>query len=246
MTTARQTRYELLRTPAAVPREPPFTLTDEHALLLGQVAIRADDVLAVTAEDRWPARELRALLGYVRAEVLRQAADEETLLFPAQDSSPGITRLARDHARLRAGSDMLARVAAGENTWSPAQLAATTRGFLQQFERHLDAEESLLTSGTPGKVPATTLLGGHPHEWYPLTEGPVIELDALPVDQAVDAAVHRLLRLRRGERVELRSRTDPHLVWRQLDELSPGGYGFVYLQDGPDRWRVQVTRRPAA
>ena len=27
--------------------------------------------------------------------------------------------------------------------------------------------------------------------------------------------------------------------------LSLGGYGFVYLQDGPDRWRMQVTRRRA-
>jgi uncharacterized protein (DUF2249 family) len=31
----------------------------------------------------------------------------------------------------------------------------------------------------------------------------------------------------------------------QLDVLSPGGYGFAYLQDGPDRWRMQVTRRLA-
>ena len=38
---------------------------------------------------------------------------------------------------------------------------------------------------------------------------------------------------------------DNHLVWRQLDVLSPGGYGFAYLQDGPDRWRMQVTRRLA-
>ena len=89
------------------------------------------------------------------------------------------------------------------------------------------------------------MLGGHPHEWYPLTEGPVIDLDALPAGQAVDAAVDRLLRLRRGEHVELQAATDPHLVWRQLDALSPDGYGFVYLQDGPDRWRMQVTRRRA-
>ena len=138
------------------------------------------------------------------------------------------------------------RVAAGESTWSPAQLAAATRDLLHQLERHFHAGQALLAAAsTPGKVPATTMLGGHPHEWYPLTEGPVIDLDALPAGQAVDAAVHRLLRLRRGERVELHAGTDPHLVWRQLDVLSPGGYGFAYLQDGPDRWRMQVTRRLA-
>lgn len=27
-----------------------------------------------------------------------------------------------------------------------------------------------------------------------------------------------------------------------MDKLSPGGYRFVSLQNGPDRWRVRVTR----
>jgi uncharacterized protein (DUF2249 family) len=238
--------YEPRQTPAAMPREPSLTLADEHALLLSQVMIRAENLLAVTAGDRWPGRELQALLGYLRAEVLGQDADEERLLFPA-GASPAISRLARDHARLRVAVETLERAAAGESNWSPAQLAAATRDLLQRLERHFHAGQVLLAAaGAPGKVPATTTLGGHPHEWYPLTEGPVIDLDALPAEQAVDAAVHRLLRLRRGEQVELQVGTDPHLVWRQLDLCSPGDYSFVYLQDGPDRWRVQVTRRPAA
>jgi uncharacterized protein (DUF2249 family) len=246
MTTASQTPgYQPPQTPAGMPVGPPLTLAGEHALLLGQVMIRAEDLLAVTAEDRWPARELQALVGYLRAEVLGQDADEERLLFPA-GTSWGVSRLARDHARLRAAIETLERVAAGESTWSPAELAAAARDLLRQLERHFHAGEAqLAAAGTPGKVPATTTLGGHPHEWYPLTEGPVIDLDALPAGQAVDAAVHRLLRLRRGEQIELQAGTDPHLVWRQLDALSPGGYGFAYLQDGPDRWRLQVTRRPA-
>jgi uncharacterized protein (DUF2249 family) len=49
-----------------------------------------------------------------------------------------------------------------------------------------------------------------------------------------------------GEQVELQSGSDPHPVWRRMDRMDPAGYGFLYLQDGPDRWRVQVTRRPAA
>ena len=89
-------------------------------------------------------------------------------------------------------------------------------------------------------------LGGHPHEWYPLTEGIVVDLDALPADQAVAAAVDRLLRMRRGEQVELQSGTDLAPVWREISELSPGGYRFTVLQDGPARWRMQVTRRQAA
>jgi uncharacterized protein (DUF2249 family) len=31
-----------------------------------------------------------------------------------------------------------------------------------------------------------------------------------------------------------------------MDRLDSGGYGFYYLQDGPDEWRIQVTRRLSA
>ena len=55
----------------------------------------------------------------------------------------------------------------------------------------------------PEMVPATGVLGGRPHEWYPLTEGPVIDLGALPAGQAVAAAVARLLRLGGGGQVAL-------------------------------------------
>ena len=242
-TAARTPPYQPRRTLAATPGDPPLTLADEHAFLLSQVTIRADDLLAVTARDQWPARELHVLLGYFRAEVLGQGAAEERLLFPAGSSS-GISGLAREHARLRAAIEALERVAAGESTCSPAELTAATRDLLHQLERHFHAGEAQLAAASaPGKVPATTMLGGHPHEWYPLTEGPVINLDALPAGQAADAVLQRLLRLRRGEHVELQAGADSHLVWEQLDELIPGGYGFAYLQDGPDRWRMQVTRR---
>ncbi|MGH3296674.1 MAG: hypothetical protein ACRDP7_33260 [Trebonia sp.] len=74
----------------------------------------------------------------------------------------------------------------------------------------------------------------------------MVDLDALPRGQAVAAAVDRLLRMRRGEHVELRFGSDLDRVWRKLSDLSPDGYQFTVLQDGPDQWRMQVTRRPAA
>ena len=109
------------------------------------------------------------------------------------------------------------------------------------------AEDDLLASG-PGSrgVPATVTLGGHPHEWYLLTEGTVIDLDALPAGQAVGAAVDRLLRMGRGEQVELRSGAGLDPVWREIGDLCPGGYQLTVLQDGPAQWRMQVTRRQAA
>ncbi|HUY52083.1 MAG TPA: hemerythrin domain-containing protein [Streptosporangiaceae bacterium] len=238
-------RYGLRPGSAVVPGGPVLTLDDEHAVLLGQVAARAEELLAAAARGRWPGTELEALLGYARAEVLHQASEEETLLFPAA-ASAAATRLARDHARLRACTEFLARSASGEQALSLGGLAAATRDFVCQLERHLMAEEELLAADRAlATVPATTALGSHPHGWYPLTEGPVIDLDALPADQATGAAVARLLRLRRGEQVELHSSTDFAPAWREMERLSPGGYGFVVLQDGPDQWRVRVTRRDA-
>jgi hypothetical protein len=230
---------------AAGPTARPMTLAEEHALLLWQVTARTEDLLTAVADGRWPAAELAALAGYARAEVLRQASDEEALLFPAA-SAREVAGLARDHARLRSAADSLARAAAGEQPMSLAQVATAARDFAAQLERHLRAEDKLLASQRSQGVPGVAALGGHPHGWYPLTEGPVVDLDTLPLGQAVAAAVDRLLRMRRGEQVELRSGADLDQVWREISELSPGGYRFTVLQDGPDRWRMRVTRRLAA
>ncbi len=175
--------------------------------------------------------------------MLRQISDEETLLFPAAPVRQA-TALARDHTRLRSAAELLARAASGEQPMPTAQVAAVVRDFVTQLERHLSAEENLLASQrVPRGVPGTAALGGHPHEWYPLTEGPVINLDTLPDGQAVAAAADRLLRMRRGEQVELRAGTGLDPVWREISKLSPDGYQFTVLQDGPGRWRMRVTRR---
>ncbi len=231
---------------AGLTRRPPLTLAEEHVLLLGQVTARADELLTAAAAGRWPGAELAALAGYARAEVLRQASDEEALLFPAAPAGEA-AGLARDHARLRAAADLLARAAAGEQPMSSGQVATAARDFAAQLERHLRAEENALAPGpTAQGVPGTVALGGQPRDWYPLTEGPAVDLDALPADEAITAAVDRLLRMTRGEQVELLSGTDLDPVWREVSELRPGGYRFTVLQDGPDRWRMQVTRRLAA
>ena len=222
-------------------------LAAEHGQLLRQVAVRAEELVTEVRAGRWPARELEALLGYLRAEIVRQTVDEETLLFPARGDASGLGRLARDHARLRAGVEALELVAA-DGGGSLATLAKTVRDLLGQLESHLATEEAVLgaSRGHRWDVPATTTLGAHPHEWYPLTEGRIIELDALPPAQAADAAVERLLRLGHGEEIELWSGHDPFPVWQRVDELASGRYGFVYLEDGPDHWRVLVTRREQA
>ena len=125
---------------------PALVLTGEHSLLLRQAARRAEGVLAVIAESRWPTAELRALIGCLRAEVLRQAGDDERLLFPGREAQPGFARLSRDHVHLRANIGVLAESAAGRGTCSAAQLAVTTRDLLAQLTRHLAAEATLLAA----------------------------------------------------------------------------------------------------
>jgi len=232
--------------PTDLPARPSLTLAEEHGLMLWQVMTSAEKLVAAAEHGRWPGAELTALAGYTRAEVLRQASDEEALLFPDVPAQTA-AGLARDHVRLRAAAELLTRAASGEQPMAPAQLATVVRDFVTQLGRHLRHEETLLASGRGAQgVPATVALGGHPHEWYLLTEGPVVDLDELSPEDAVDAAVDRLLRMRRGEQVELQSaaRLDP--VWRDISELCPGVYQFTVLQDGPARWRMQVTRRQAA
>jgi hypothetical protein len=209
--------------PAGLAARPSLTLAEEHVLVLWQVTTSADKLLAAAEHGRWPGAELTALAGYARAEVLRQASDEEALLFPAVPAQVA-AGLARDHVRLRAAAELLTRAAAGEQPMAPAQLATAVRDFVTQLERHLRNEEDLLASGrAPQDVPATATLGGHPHEWHLLTQGPVVDLDALPAQEPVPAAADRLLRMRRGEQVELRSAAGLSPVWRESSELSPGG-----------------------
>ncbi|HST64019.1 MAG TPA: hemerythrin domain-containing protein [Mycobacteriales bacterium] len=246
MTAAEQTPgLELPPAGDATPDDRPLTLSEEHGLLLRQVAVRAEELLAVTADGGWPAQELQALLTYMRVEVLRQAVDEERLLFPSYARSAALERLGRDHTVLHLLTETLATSATADAR-VPADLAATTRELLAHLERHLGNEEAVLaTQGPRGQAPGTTVLTHRPHAWFGLSEGGGMDLDGLPAAQVVNAVADRLLRLSPGERFELRSSTDPYAIWQRMNRIRPGDYGFDYLQDGPDRWRVQVTRRPA-
>jgi uncharacterized protein (DUF2249 family) len=222
------------------------SLHDEHAMLVREVTMRAQAVTAEADQGSWPQAQLRELLNYLHLEVLRQLVDEEWLLFRVVRHAPGeLDRLSRDHLEIRLAIEVLDQAAA--NGGSPdglslQQLSATTRDLLALLERHLAAESGLAIAGQV--APATASLGAQPHEWYALTEGPVIELDKLPGEQGADAALARLLRLQPTERVEISSSGDPSPLWQRLFASDPGGYGIEYLERGPKQWRVEITRRP--
>jgi uncharacterized protein (DUF2249 family)/hemerythrin-like domain-containing protein len=224
---------------------PASTLAEEHAQLLREVSARAAVVLREAAEDRWPILSLRELVDYLHLEVLQQVVDEEWLLFRAAYHAPDeLARLRREHLELRLAIDVLAQAAAGGGDLSPQQLAAASQDLLVRLGEHLAAEERVLA--VAGAAPrATTSLGRRPHEWYALTRGPVIDLDGLPSGPGFDAVLERLERMKPGETLQLRASVDLGPLWQRLSRADPGGYGIALLQNGPTRWRVEITRRPA-
>jgi uncharacterized protein (DUF2249 family) len=220
------------------------TLSAEHAGLLREVSVRADAVTAAVNEDHWPTRELHRLLDYLHVEVLRQVVDEEWLLFRHRHHAPDtLLRLQAEHLALRRAIEELTDGATGASQFTIGQLTAAITGLLRALDEHFRTEQALLhrDDGTP----STSSLGAAPHDWYAHTEGPVIDLAALPGSQGVDAVLGRLLRLGPGERITLQAPTDPGPLWRRLAVADPDGYGFRYLQHGPEQWRVEIVRRPA-
>ena len=223
-------------------RPPAVTLRAEHDLLRREVTARAEGVLSEADAGRWPRQQLRQLLDYLHLEVLRHIIDEEWLIFRMSHHAPeDLAPLRQDHLDLRGTIEELADMAGRGVDGSATELSRTTRDLLVRLDDHIRAEQDLLTAHD--EMPSTAILGSRPHAWYDLTEGPVINLAELPGPLGVDAVMSRLLRLRRGEQVELRANTDPAPVWRRLAMADPGGYGFSYLAQGPEQWRVQVTRR---
>ena len=220
------------------------SLADEHRLLLTEISRRADAVLGQVAAGAPVTAGLRALVDYLHLEVLRQIADEEWLLYrAARHATAELDRLRHDHLDLRLTVDRLTQAATDPTALTSAGLTATVHDLLHRVKEHLGDEEAVLAATAVG-APSTASLGSQPHEWYALTEGPVVDLDRLPGPQGADAVVDRLLRLRVGERVELRSATDPGPLWRRVWLTDPSGFGVSYLRKGAPQWRVEIVRRP--
>lgn len=228
--------------------QPYSTLPEEHAVLRRNVAARATALLSESDAGRWPQLELEELLNYLRLEVLRQVADEEWLLFRVAHHTPDeLALLRREHLELHLAVEELAEAAATRGQaggWSPQRLTATTRDLGAQLERHLAGEEQLLAEAAEA-APATASLGSRPHEWYSLTQGTVIDMDRLPGALGVDAVLERLENLGRGEQVQIQSSSDPSPLGRRLNRAYAGDFTVTYLERGPQRWRLEITRREA-
>jgi uncharacterized protein (DUF2249 family) len=220
-------------------------LAEEHAVLRHEVRRRDEAARTTLAAGRWPHEEIAALVAYLRYEVLDQAVTAERLLFPlaAEGTDSRMHDLVKDHVRLRDLTDQLAEAATvadpcGESTRLLA-LLESLQGFL---DRHMRDEETVLSATTTAGIESLR----YPfrcHLWFPLTEGPVLDLDALPREFAHRAALERFSRLRVGEHLLVVAGSELDGLWSLLSARLPGDYGWVYLEEGPERWRAEVTRR---
>lgn len=231
----------------SAPHLPARMLADEHSLLLHEVDARVQRILDVLARGGWPDADVEMLLAYLRYVVLDQAAHEEGLLYPlARDGSADqrLQRLSEDHVHLRDLTHDLADTAAAERgPRDPERLAELLVELTTGLEEHVRAEEEALTPATPLGVEA---LRGPMHStgWFLLTEGDVLDYDRLPPAFAGWATVERLMRMRAGDRVEIRSgrSLDPlHTLLRRRGESAD--FGWSYLEEGPGAWRARIVRR---
>lgn len=222
------------------------TLAEEHAELLREVGARRDRVLAALGGGQWPQPEIEGLLGYLRYELLDQAVNEERLLYPltgAGFADERVRQLAVDHAQLRDCADAVARAAAADRALRDREhLTATLDELHERLVGHLNTEEELLGAGGAGVEDLRQPFRSH--EWFALTEGPRVDMDRLPREYAVAAVMDRLTRLRPGECIELTSGEpveplEDLIVRRDM----AADYGWVYLDEGPERWRATITRR---
>jgi uncharacterized protein (DUF2249 family) len=221
-------------------------LADEHAVLLHEVRRRERAVRAALGTGRWPAAEIDGLVAYLRYEVLDQAANEELLLFPLTAegfANGGVHALVEDHVHLRDLTDQLAAAGpAGGDEDDPGALVELLDDLEKFLDRHMRTEQAVLATATTDGVESLR----RPfrcHLWFPLTEGSELDMDVLPRKFAHRAALERISRLRPGERLLVRSGRELGSLWNVLACGQPGEFGWAYLDEGPEQWRVEVTRR---
>jgi uncharacterized protein (DUF2249 family)/hemerythrin-like domain-containing protein len=222
------------------------SLAEEHEVLLHQVRGRVRAIRTALGSGRWPAEEVRALVDYLRYELLDQAVTEERLLFPMVGrgwADSRIHQLVDDHVHLRDVTDALDGAATAEGRHQePDELLETVDGLEGFLEEHMRVEQAALSSAAVAGVESAR----RPfrcHSWFPLTEGQVLDLEVLPREFAQSAVAERLGRMRPGDHLALHAAHPLDGLWSAVACRLPGEYGWDWLEEGPTQWRADVTRR---
>jgi hypothetical protein len=222
------------------------TLAGEHALLLRDVRRRAAAVIALLDAHTWPGDELGTLVAFLRAEVFRQASDEETLLYPGDATTGPFAELSADHALLYTLSARLEEFRA--RPCPLTKLRATVEELLTTLRRHLLDEQAVLATlaGTETPVPAASKVVSGEERWPAGGTSPVrIRLDSMPPQQAARLCIERLLRLKPGQQAEVSTRDDEQAqrVCRWLHGFDSDRFGLSHGRSGDGHSLLYVSRR---
>ncbi|MEO6887346.1 MAG: hemerythrin domain-containing protein [Jatrophihabitantaceae bacterium] len=223
------------------------TLAGEHALLLRDCRRRVAPILTLAAARSWPEAELRGLTGFLRTAVLRQASDEEVLLYPNGAAAP-FAELSTEHVQLYGLIDQLDQL---ERASCPlTELARLVNQTLTVLEHHLISEQAVLAElpDAPEVVPAAADLATGTQDWLPAGDEPVlILLDVLPPQRATQLCIERLLRLRPGQSAQIHSDQEADLqrVCRWMHSFDSADYGISRVQIGLTPAPLQIICRHA-
>jgi hypothetical protein len=221
------------------------TLVGEHALLLQGVHRRVWPVLALIDAGTWPTAELNTLVGFLRASLLRQASDEEALLFPGGDATP-FGELTAQHARLHALTERLAQ--ANVTHCSLPELRRAVAKLTNVLAEHLATEQGLLAglAETSHPVPSASALASGARTWLAVNDAPLlIVLDHFPRDLAAQLCIERVLRLRPGQVAEIRSSDESDLkhIHRWMRAYDTASYCTEYVSEKTSESHLRVSRR---
>ncbi len=73
-------------------------------------------------------------------------------------------------------------------------------------------------------------------------ETPELEVTSLPKIIRHGAVIGGLTSMKSGQRLILVAPHDPRPLLTQLSRVAPDAFGIEYLQEGPQDWRIEVTR----
>ena len=245
----------------------------EHAALIGGLAVRTDALLATArADGAWQA-DRDAMVAWYRAEIAPHIRAEEQVLYPAARASQPLEPLIR--ARLHEQAlldDAVTKLQSADDLPGALVHAGAVRTL---FETHVAKENDLLLpalAATPGISLAQVLADTHAaadlnaahtaavtappsadaqsdgHSCNCHEDGGEPELDARTVPHAIRHATifGALDAVTPATSLVLVAPHDPLPLLDQLRQRSPGAFEVEYLEQGPEAWRLRFTRNAAA
>ena len=236
-----------------------------HAEMAGRLDLLTGRlVAAVDADGAEDARQ--ELLGWLRHELVPHAAAEEETLYPAAAQLPESRLLVE---AMLAEHELIHRLVADlEGASAPVAAAATAKALETVFDSHLAKENDQLlpTLVASSRFSVARMLegmhellgeddAGHDRSASAAGESHqcacgghdegVPELDARAIPHAIRHATifGALDGLRPGAALVLTADHDPVPLRAQLEQRAPGSFEVTYLEEGPQIWRLRLTRR---